>query len=143
MKGALSCVAVGCVLGATNAKVVKWGRDANQKSWTPPQETLGVMPELFNANLAPLPTQAPLVPKRALDILEKRGATDNTCAYVSGSIGESSFISEDTTRLTGSQSDPSTVTPRPTVPPTRSTPTSAAVTTRPARAAPSGRHVWR
>ena len=82
MKGALG-VALGCALGAVEAKVVKWGRDVNERSWSPPQETLGVMPELFNA--PPLPTPAPLIPKRAL---EKRAATDNTCAYVGGSLGK-------------------------------------------------------
>lgn len=83
MKGALG-VALGCALGAVEAKVVKWGRDG-ERSWTPPQKTLGFMPELFNGNIAPLPTSPPAVPKRAL---EKRGATDNTCAYVGGTTGE-------------------------------------------------------
>lgn len=83
MKGALG-VALGCALGAVEAKVVKWGRDG-ERSWTPPQKTLGFMPELFNGNIAPLPTSPPVVPKRAL---EKRGATDNTCAYVGGTTGE-------------------------------------------------------
>jgi len=84
MKAALGFAAVGCALSAVNAKVTKWGRDSNERQYKPAQETLGAMPQLLNAP-RPMTTSPPqYVPRQ----LEKRASSDNTCAYVSGSAGE-------------------------------------------------------
>ncbi|KAK0719807.1 hypothetical protein B0H67DRAFT_643120 [Lasiosphaeris hirsuta] len=81
MKAVLGYAAVGCALGAANAKVLKWSRDEN--TWVPAQQTLGFMPALVNPEI-PAPTAAPTHAPRGL--LQKRATSDdNTCAYVSGS----------------------------------------------------------
>ncbi|KAK3359956.1 hypothetical protein B0T25DRAFT_115662 [Lasiosphaeria hispida] len=82
MKAVLGYAAVGCALGAANAKVLKWSRD--EDSWVPAQQTLGFMPALVNPAI-PAPTAAPTHAPRGL--LQKKATDDgeNTCAYVSGS----------------------------------------------------------
>ncbi|KAK5657306.1 hypothetical protein OQA88_3368 [Cercophora sp. LCS_1] len=82
MKGALSIAAVGCAVGMANARLTKWSRDNNAREWSPPQQTLGIMPSLVNNPVFPAPTSPPKYTQRQL---ERRGSTDNTCGYVEGS----------------------------------------------------------
>jgi len=80
-RAAVRLAATSWALGATNAKMMRWGRDNSEREYRPAQETLGVMPGLLNAPV-PMTTSPPRYTPREL---EKRASTDNTCAYVSGS----------------------------------------------------------
>ncbi|KAL2179157.1 uncharacterized protein P884DRAFT_298284 [Thermothelomyces heterothallicus CBS 202.75] len=80
MKRALGCAALSCAVGLIDAKALKWSDDGPR--WVPAQETqLGFMGAL-DIN-PPMPTAAPETP-RLRKALEARGATDNTCGFVSG-----------------------------------------------------------
>ncbi|KAK3373898.1 hypothetical protein B0T24DRAFT_594033 [Lasiosphaeria ovina] len=89
MKGAVGLAALGCyALGLTSAKVLKWSPDhddANSRNRAPAQATLGYMPSMGVFTPAPMPTPAPTSPPQRQHHLDARDATDNTCAYISGS----------------------------------------------------------
>jgi hypothetical protein len=68
---------MGCAISGTNAA----------RRWEPPQETLGVNAQLFNA-IGPLPTTAP---HPAL-LAERAGTPNATCGYELGMLSESSRI---------------------------------------------------
>ncbi|KAL2169856.1 hypothetical protein VTG60DRAFT_5534 [Thermothelomyces hinnuleus] len=80
MKRTLGCAALSCAVGLIDAKALKWSDDGPR--WVPAQETqLGFMGAL-DIN-PPMPTAAPET-SRLKKALEARGATDNTCGFVSG-----------------------------------------------------------
>lgn len=82
----INIAAIGCLAAVAEGKALKWGFAVDARSYTPPQETLGVMFDVAGG-ISPAPTQAP-DPVR-VDV-RKRAVTqaDNTCGYISGLAGK-------------------------------------------------------
>ncbi|KLU88422.1 hypothetical protein MAPG_07407 [Magnaporthiopsis poae ATCC 64411] len=75
-------VACAAFSAGVEAKVLRWEADANDMNWLPPRETAGLQHQL-GGGTSPVPTPAPVLPR---ELLQKRSGTNNTCAYVSGSL---------------------------------------------------------
>lgn len=79
----LGLAAIGCSIAFVEAGSFKWNANDGERNWAPAYPTLGVMPLL---GLSPAPTSPPSLAEARHN---KRSATDNTCAYISGDQGKS------------------------------------------------------
>ncbi|KAL8392738.1 hypothetical protein RB595_002795 [Gaeumannomyces hyphopodioides] len=78
---AVACAALSV---SVDARMLRWEADPNDAHWLPPRETMAVQALLGGGGVSPMPTAPPLLPPR--ELLDKRSGTNNTCAFVSGSV---------------------------------------------------------